>query len=132
MDKSEVAAILEEIAVLLELRALLSARSVQREGQRDEAIADKVLARRVREEVLGYMLPQMAEKAELPVDKRYWALASMWEVNVGLGRDAEATKWEQAARDLQSPDWMLQSTEEQLVRLRKTQAELAAALAVGA
>jgi len=111
-------------AVLLELRALLSARA----GERDEAIADKVLARRVREEVLGYMLPQMAEKAELPVDKRYWALASMWEVNVGLGRDDEAAKWEQAARDLQSPDWMLQSTEEQLVRVRKNQAELAQAL----
>ena len=34
-----------------------------------------------------------------------------------------------SARDLQSPDWMLQSTEEQLVRVRKTQAELAQALA---
>ena len=112
-------------AVLLELRALLSARA----GERDEAITDKVLARRVREEVLGYMAPKLAEKAELPVAKRYWVLASMWEVNVGLGRDAEAARWEQAARDLQSPDWMLQSTEEQLVRVRKTQAELAQALA---
>ena len=59
-----------------------------------------------------------------------WALASMWEVNVGLGRAAEAAGWEQAARDLLSPDWMLQSTEEQLLRVRKTQAELALAMAV--
>lgn len=112
-------------AVLLELRALQSARA----GERDEAIADKVLARRVREEVLGYLLPQLADKAELPADKHYWALASMWEVNVGLGRDAEAVPWERAARALESPDWMLQSTEEQIARVRKTQAELAAALA---
>lgn len=113
------------LAVLLELRALLSARA----GERDEAIADKVLARRVREEVLGYLTPQLGEKAELPPDKHYWVLASMWEANVGLGRDAEGAKWEQAARALKPPGWMLQSTEEQLVRLRNAQAELRVVLA---
>ena len=112
-------------AVLLELRALLSARA----GERDEAIADKVLARRVREEVLNFVAPQMADKAELPDDKHYWVLASLWEVNVGLGRGPEAALWEQMARDLSAPDWMLQSTEEQITRVRKTQAELALALA---
>ncbi len=109
-------------AVLLELRALRSLRA----GERDEAIADKVLARRVREEVLGYLAPQMGEKAELPPDKHYWALASMWEINVGLGRDEEAAKWAQAARALNPPGWMLQTTEDQLVRVRMTQAEIVA------
>ena len=111
--------------MLLELRALLSARA----GERDEAIADKVLARRVREEVLGYLTPQLGEKAELPPDKHYWVLASMWEANVGLGRDVEGAKWEEAARALKPPGWMLQSTEEQLVRLRNAQAELRVVLA---
>ncbi len=112
-------------AVLLELRALLSART----GERDEAIADKVLARRVREEVLNYMAPQMADKALLPADKHYWVLASLWKVNVGLGLGPEAALWEQMARELQAPDWMLQSTEEQIARVRKTQAELAQVMA---
>ena len=113
------------LAVLLELRALLSARA----GERDEAIADKVLARRVREEVLAYLTPQLAEKAELPPDKHYWVLASMWEANVGLGRDEQGTQWEQAARALKPPGWMLQSTEEQLVRVRNAQAELRVVMA---
>lgn len=113
------------LAVLLELRALLSARA----GERDEAIADKVLARRVREEVLAYLTPQLGEKAELPPDKHYWVLASMWEANVGLGRDEQGTQWEQAARALKPPGWMLQSTEEQLVRVRNAQAELRVVMA---
>lgn len=116
------------LAVLLELRALLSARA----GERDEAIADKVLARRVREEVLDYLTPQLAEKAELPADKHYWVLASMWEANVGLGRDQESAQWEQAARALKPPGWMLQSTEEQLVRVRNAQAELRVVMAASA
>jgi hypothetical protein len=112
-------------AVLLEVRALQSARA----GERDEAITDRVLARRVREEVLRSVEPQLEDLAELPRDKRYWVLASMWEVNVGLGRASEATRREQEARALAPPSWMLQSTEEQLARVRKTQAELATALA---
>ncbi len=112
-------------AALLELRALLSARA----GAREEAIADKVLARRTREEVLGYVVPKIAEQAELPTEKRYWLLASMWEVAVGLGRDAEAAGWELQARALKPPGWMLQTTEDQLQRVRQTQAELTAVLA---
>ena len=112
-------------AALLDLRALLSARA----GEREEAIADKVLARRTREEVLGYVAPKLGDQAELPADKRYWVLASMWEIAVGLGRDADATTWEQAARALKPPDWMLQSTADQLQRVRQTQAELTAVLA---
>ncbi len=112
-------------AALLDLRALLSARA----GEREEAIADKVLARRTREEVLGYVAPKLGEQADLPAEKRYWLLASMWEVAVGLGRDTDAATWEQAARALKPPDWMLKSTEDQLVRVRQTQAELGAVLA---
>ncbi|CAD5373485.1 conserved hypothetical protein [Rubrivivax sp. A210] len=113
-------------AVLLELRGLLSAKA----GEREEAIADKVLARRVREEVLGYLEPMLEDAAELPPDKRYWVLASKWEICVALGRDAAAA--EQAARALQPADWMIESTESQLSRVRQTQAELQQALAAPA
>ncbi len=112
-------------AFLLELRALQSARA----GEREEAIADKVLARRVRTEILGYLAPQIADAAELPLDKRYWIIASKWEALAGLGRDAEAAQAEQAARALQPPGWMLDTTAEQIGRIRAQQAELAQALA---
>jgi len=112
-------------AVLLELRALEYARA----GNRDEAITDRVLARRVREEVLRFVKPQLADLSDLPRDKRYWLLASLWEVNVGLGRDAEAARWEAEARTLAPATWMLQTTEEQLDRVRRTQGDLAARLA---
>ena len=112
-------------ALLLELRALQFASS----GMRDDAVADRVLARRAREDVLRYVTPHIDERVELPLERRYWMLASMWEVCVGLGRSDEAARWEQAARALQPPAWMLQSTVEQLERLRLTQTELATALA---
>ena len=112
-------------AVLLEQRALLSAQA----GEREEAIADKVLARRVRTETLGYLEPQLADAAELPLDKRYWIIASKWEALAGLGRDAEAAQAEQAARALQPPGWMIDTTAEQIGRIHAQQAELAQALA---
>ena len=112
-------------AVLLEERALQNAKL----GEHDDAIADRVLARRAREDVLRYMTPQMTALAELPLEKRYWLKASMWEVCIGLARPDEADKWEAEARALEPPEWMLQSTLEQLDRLRITQAMLTEALA---
>ena len=112
-------------ARLLEVRALQSARA----GERDEAIADRVLARRVRQDILRYVAPQLDDLAELRADRRYWVLASLWAVNVGLGRGAEATRWEQEARALMPSSSMVRTTEEQIARASKTQAELDAALA---
>jgi hypothetical protein len=112
------------LARLLEVRSLQSARA----GARDEAIADRVLARRVREDVLRYIAPHLEDLDELRPDKRYWALASLWAVNAGLGRAADATRWEHEARALMSSSPMVQTTEQQIARMRKTQAELDAAL----
>lgn len=113
------------LAKLLEVRALQSARA----GERDEAIADRVLARRVRQDVLRYVGPQLDDLDELRPDKRYWVLASLWAVNAGLGRGADATRWEQEARALMSSSPMVRKTEELIARTRKTQSELDAALA---
>jgi hypothetical protein len=112
-------------ARLLELRALQSARA----GDRDEAIADRVLARRVRQDILRYVAPQLGDLDELRADKRYWMLASLWEVNAGLGRGAEATRWEEEARAATTSSAMVQTTEQHIARTLQTQAELDAALA---
>ena len=111
-----------------ELRALLLAWRA-RVSELEEAIADKVPARRTRAAVPGFLAPKVGEQVELPTDKRHWLLASMWEVVVGLGRDAKAAGWEQQARALKPPDWMLKSAEDQLLRVRQTQVELGAVLA---
>jgi hypothetical protein len=112
-------------ALLLERRALGAAVS----GARDEAIADQVGARRVRELVLRYAMPRLADLDELAAASRYWMLATLWEAALGLDRVAEAAEWERRARAVEPADWLLQSTEEQLVRMRETQARLALALA---
>jgi len=112
-------------ARLLEVRALQSAQA----GERDDAIADRVLARRVRQDVLRYVEPQLEDLAELRDDKRYWVLASLWAVNAGLGRGADAARWEDEARALKPSSSMLRTIEEQIARVNKTQAELDAALA---
>ncbi|MFO1272478.1 MAG: tetratricopeptide repeat-containing protein [Rubrivivax sp.] len=111
-------------AYLLELRALQSARA----GAFEDAIADRVMARRTRVDVIRWMTPQMADLAALPPEGQYWLQASMWEAALGLGRADEAAAWEAKARALLPADWMLQSTQEQLQRVRDTQAELAALL----
>jgi hypothetical protein len=113
------------LARLLELRALQSARA----GERDEAIADRVLARRVRQDILRYVAPQLDDLDELRADKRYWMLASLWEVNSGLGRAAAATRWEEEARAAAQSNAMVQTTEQHIAKTRETQAALDATLA---
>jgi len=113
------------LAFLLETRALDHAGR----GDRDDVVADRVLARRTREDVLRYATPQVAALAELGVDKRYWLTASLWETATGLGRDDEARSWEAQARAMKPALWMLESTEQQVAQLLKQQARLAAALA---
>ena len=118
------------LAFLLELRGLEHARS----GDRDDATTDRVLARRTREEVVRYTEPRVAALAKLastPLNdaERYWLTASLWETAAGLGRVDEAARWEGKARAMRPADWMLESTEGQVAKLRAQQAELAATLA---
>ena len=118
------------LAFLLELRGLEHARS----GNRDDAIADRVLARRTREEVVRYAEPRVASLAKLAStphndEERYWLTASLWETAAGLGRVDEAVRWESEARAMRPADWMLESTEGQVAKLHAQQAALAATLA---
>jgi hypothetical protein len=114
-------------ACLLEQRALRLAQA----GERDDAIADRVIARRAREDVLRRLQPQLRDEAirEIHPHEAYGLLAAAWEALVGLGRidDADTTRARALAQ--QPHPWMLQATEAQVVRIRDTQARLALALA---
>ena len=113
-------------ATLLEVRALLHAKA----RELDDAVADRVLARRARQDVLALLVPRLADLHEDgDDDSRYWALASAWEAHAGLEQEAEAAAFERQARALNPPAWMLDSTREQIGRIQQTQRELADAFA---
>ncbi len=112
------------LAGLLELRGLQSAAG----GERDDAIADRVLARRVRQDVLRFVKPQLDDLDELPDDRRSSLAATMWAVHAGLGNDAEAARWQEKARTVTQSESRLQRTQVQLERMRQVQAELTEAL----
>jgi len=113
-------------ATLLEARALLQARA----DRLDDAIADRVTARRTRREVLTLLAPVLAGQGEdRDGEARYWTLASAWEAHAGLGQAEESAQAEALARALNPPGWMLATTQDQITRIQRTQQELAAALA---
>jgi hypothetical protein len=94
---------------------LLNVRASKSEG--DDAVADRVLARRVRAEVLA--LCDTALKAEtLKDDARFWIHATKVEALYGLGRAAES---EELRRTLVSDDWKTGALDEQLAALRELQ-----------
>lgn len=112
-------------AALLETRALLQAGL----GRLDDAIADRVTARRARQQVLALLAPQLAAAPdEGPLQMRYWVLASVWEAHAGLGQAEEAARFEALARALNPASWMLDSTREQIDRILDTQQQLASAI----
>jgi hypothetical protein len=104
----------------INLAFLLNIRSAQEEGvgNNAEAIADFILARRVRREVLGICEKALESGPESDADK-YWILATLWEANVGLENDADASKWGEQARATAIESWMLnESTLPQLEKLK--------------
>jgi hypothetical protein len=112
-------------AFLLDLRALEWLKA----GNRDEAIADSVLARRVRAEV-GRLALAPAEEKDADPTKRFWAVATLWEAALGRGDAAETARWGAVAEALAVPQWMQETRLEQgrkLVELQKAFAELSAA-----
>lgn len=98
---------------------LLNVRAAQeeREGDKAEAIADFVLARRARREVLK-ICQQALEAGPTSDDDRYWILATMWEAAVGLEDEAEALKWGQQTGESKAQSWMRETTQTQLEKLK--------------
>ena len=108
-------------AFLLDLRALEWLKA----GKKDDAIADAVLARRVRVEVSRLALAP-AEDMEAEPQKRFWAVATLWEAALGRGDSAEMARWGAAAETLAVPQWMQETRIDQGRKLIELQKEFAA------
>ena len=104
----------------INLAFLLNVRAAEHQaaGRVDEAIADFVLAQRVRRDVVKPCKRALAAGAKSRDDK-YWILATLWEAATGLGDTSEAAKWQQEAQDCAAAAWMLESTRSQLDGLAK-------------
>lgn len=103
------------LAFLLNIRALEALKA----GLRDEAIADSVLAGRVRKDVIRYATPLVEAGDESSIENRYWVVATLWEAAIGLGDEAAALKWESEAKAMPVADWMQETRESQGAKLRE-------------
>jgi hypothetical protein len=100
-------------AFLLNMRAAATT-------DRAEAIADFVLARRTRADVLALctrLLPEVKVNDDTR-GERYWLMATAAEAAVGLGDETTASSWLAQAVPLATEAFMLPSTTEQLGKLR--------------
>jgi hypothetical protein len=100
------------LAFLLNLRAVQFLES----GNRDEAVADFVLAKRVRKEVIRNASP-LADSLE-DSNKRYWVIATLYEAAVGLGDEQAIADWEAKAKSMPVPNWMQETCESQVAKLK--------------
>ncbi len=102
------------LAFLLNVRAALNATA-----EPAEAIADFVVAQRIRRRVLALCQALLASTPAPQGPDWYWIQATMAEAYAGLGEDekAQALLNEAKARPGVA-GWMLQSTEEQLAKLK--------------
>ncbi|MFZ2971380.1 MAG: tetratricopeptide repeat-containing protein [Ferribacterium limneticum] len=111
-------------AFLLDLRAVEWLKA----GNKDDAIADSVLARRVRSEV-GRLAQAPAADKDADPKKRFWAVATLWEAALGRGDAAETARWGAEVEALAVPQWMQDTRLDQgrkLVELQKAFAALSA------
>lgn len=99
------------LAFLYNLRSSLSAG--------DEATADAVIAQRIRRKVLEICKPLLASDTQLTAETRYWILATVAEAYTGLRNDGKAQESLRQAEALSQPKWMMDSTNEQLTRLKQ-------------
>jgi len=100
-------------AFLLNVRAALH----QADGSTPEAIADFVLARRVRRSVLKYCESALAA-GPISDETKYWIVATMWEAAVGLEDEDAAATFKAQAESSAGAKWMLDATNDQLAKLR--------------
>lgn len=97
-------------AFLLDVRAALSIG--------DDIIADRVLARRVRSDVLA-MCSELRRNPNLTPSDAFWIGASQVEALLGLGRIAESRALHGAVTASAPEGWMVRTMEDQLAALEK-------------
>ena len=90
----------------------------QAAGRVAEAVADFVVARRIRREVIPICEAALAAGPRTP-DDNYWILATLWEAAFGLADEAAVAKWQPLAERAATATWMLDSTRPQLAKLQK-------------
>ncbi|HST52195.1 MAG TPA: TRAFs-binding domain-containing protein [Pyrinomonadaceae bacterium] len=104
------------LAYLLNVRAANAPR-------RAEAVADFVQAERVRREVLDICKELTKDGGPPGNDQKYWALATMAEAMLGVGDEVGARQKLDEASAVASGQWMKESTQEQLDKLRRLLAD---------
>jgi hypothetical protein len=112
----------------------LNLRSVKalKTGNKDEAIADFVIANRVRRAVIRFAVPLVErlrrEESATPSDEnrkneveinRYWVVASLWEAAIGLDDDNAVSAWEAEAKVMNAGEWRQKTREDQGAKLRE-------------
>lgn len=101
------------LAYLLNLRAVESLKN----GNKDEAIADFVVARRVRQDVIRYTTPLLDSLEDAA--NRYWVIATLYEAAIGIGDEAAIVNWENQAKAMNVADWMQETRLNQAEKLKK-------------
>ena len=101
------------LAFLLNVRAQVRRQA----GDQDEAIADTVLARRARRQVLQYCERALTAGPTSDTD-RYWIVATQWEAAVGLEDQAQIDRFQKEAKSVAAFSWMVETTEKQIAQLR--------------
>lgn len=104
------------LAFLLDVRSEVARQA----GQRDGAITDATLAKRVRTKVIDYARNKLADMdAMISADteptqaERYWVKASIWEAALGLGNDSMKDQVEQELTEMKMASWMHETRESQ-------------------
>jgi len=107
----------------INLAFLCNVRASVSEGA--EAIADSVIAQRTRRRVIDICQGSLGEDAakRLGPDGTYWVLATLAEAWVGLGEEAKGAEYMQQALALKRPQWMVDSAQDQLKKLRNLLAD---------
>jgi Tetratricopeptide Repeats-Sensor len=101
------------LAFLLNVRAKLH----HEHGRSAEAIADFVIARRVRADVTR-MCEKTLSLPTLTPDDRFWVVATLWEAAVGLGDAPTAEKWRLDLEGLPHAPGMIATAQSQIGRLQ--------------
>jgi len=103
---------------------LLDCRAAELGGE--DAVADRVQARHIRERVVGICKQVLAEGIRGETENKkseeeYWIRATLVEALFGLGRAAESEVEFTIAKEVAPEPWMINTTEEQLAKLRALQ-----------
>ena len=75
------------------------------------------VARYVRRKVKD-ICDKALEAPEITDDDKYWILATLYEVCVGLGQEDEALYWKGESESVAKADWMSETTESQIAKLQ--------------